>query len=136
MGFRFQRRINLGKGAGLNLSKSGVSTSVRTRYGTIGSKGFSVRTGVSGLTYRSRYRKGSDAGLIVLLMLAVVALLPLIFRLLLAVVQGLVMAAAWTARAVSAGANKLLHGGHRDTTQPRALALPRPQESEKQLSKE
>ena len=60
MGFRYQRRI--GKGLGLNLSKSGISTSYRTKYGSIGSKGFSLRTGIPGLTFRSR--KSGDAALV------------------------------------------------------------------------
>jgi hypothetical protein len=98
MGFRFQRRIKLGGGAGLNLSKSGVSTSVRSKYGSVGTKGFSVRTGVPGLTYRSRYRKGPDAGLIVLLMLAVLALLPFLLRALVLVAQLVLMAGAWIVR--------------------------------------
>jgi hypothetical protein len=110
MGFRFQRRINLGGGAGLNLSKSGISSSVRTRFGSIGSKGFSIRTGVPGLTYRSRYRKGSDAGLIVLLVLALVALLPLLLSALVAVAQLLLTVGAWTLRTlVIAPANLIRH---------------------------
>ncbi|WP_409187172.1 DUF4236 domain-containing protein [Antarcticibacterium sp. 1MA-6-2] len=44
MGFRFQKRINLGKGLGLNISKSGISPSIRTKVGSISSKGYSVRT--------------------------------------------------------------------------------------------
>jgi len=36
MGFRFQKRMKLRYGAGLNLSKSGVS-SYRGKYGSIGS---------------------------------------------------------------------------------------------------
>lgn len=52
MGFRYQKRVKLGKGVGLNVSKSGVSPSLRTKYGSIGSKGFSIRTGIPGLSYR------------------------------------------------------------------------------------
>lgn len=55
MGFRYHKRINLGDGVGINVSKSGVSTSVRTKYGSIGSKGFSIRTGIPGLTWRSGF---------------------------------------------------------------------------------
>ena len=50
MSFRFQKRIKLGKGLGLNLSKKGVSASYRTKRGTVGSKGYSIRTGIPGLT--------------------------------------------------------------------------------------
>jgi len=52
MGFRFGTRTNLGKGFGLNISKSGVTPSVRTKFGSISSKGFSVRTGIPGVSYR------------------------------------------------------------------------------------
>ena len=52
MGLRYQKRVNFGKGAGLNISKSGIGSSYRTKYGTIGTKGFSVRTGIPGLTFR------------------------------------------------------------------------------------
>ncbi len=38
MGFRFYRRVNLGSGLGLNLSKWGVSTTLRTKYGSFGSR--------------------------------------------------------------------------------------------------
>jgi hypothetical protein len=62
MGFRYQKRINVGNGVGLNLSKSGVSTSYRTKYGSIGPKGFSIRTGIPGLTFRSK--KSGDAAVI------------------------------------------------------------------------
>uniref|UniRef100_UPI003FA5B7EB DUF4236 domain-containing protein n=1 Tax=Flavobacterium sp. TaxID=239 RepID=UPI003FA5B7EB len=52
MGFRFYKRINVGKGFGLNLSKSGVSPSVRTKLGSFSTKGYSLKTGVPGLSYR------------------------------------------------------------------------------------
>jgi hypothetical protein len=74
MGFRFQKRVSLGGGLGLNISKSGVSPSYRTRYGSISSKGFSFRTGIAGLTYRSgfggRSRKGNAGDAILLLFVA------------------------------------------------------------------
>lgn len=70
MGFRFHRRINLGNGAGINVSKSGVSTSVRTQYGTIGTKGFSIRTGIPGLTWRSGFG-GKNGGTVMLLLLLI-----------------------------------------------------------------
>lgn len=56
MGFRFQKRINLGKGFGLNISMSGISPSLRTKSGSISSKGFSVRTGIPGVSYRKSYK--------------------------------------------------------------------------------
>ena len=74
MGFRFQKRVSLGGGLGLNISKSGVSPSYRTRYGSISPRGFSFRTGVAGLTYRSgfggRKRKGNAGDALLLLFVA------------------------------------------------------------------
>ena len=52
MGFRFSKRINLGKGLGFNISKSGVSPSVRTKFGSLSTKGYSLKTGIPGVTYR------------------------------------------------------------------------------------
>lgn len=52
MGFRFSKRINIGKGFGFNISKSGISPSVRTKLGSFSTKGYSLKTGVPGLTYR------------------------------------------------------------------------------------
>ena len=57
MGFIFQRRINLGGGIGFNLSKSGISTSVKSKYRTIRSKGFTIKSGIPGFYYRKRYGK-------------------------------------------------------------------------------
>ena len=59
MGFRFQKRINLGGGAGINLSKSGAGFSYRTKYGSFGNKGYSVRTGIPSLTYRGGLGKNN-----------------------------------------------------------------------------
>ena len=74
MGFRFHKRVSLGGGLGLNISKSGVSPSYRTRYGSISPRGFSFRTGVAGLTYRSgfggRKRKGNAGDALLLLFVA------------------------------------------------------------------
>ena len=74
MGFRFQRRINLGGGWGLNTSGSGGSLSRRTRHGSIGTKGFSLRTGIPGLSFRQSWGKNSGAAAaIAILVMAVVA---------------------------------------------------------------
>ncbi len=59
MGFRFYKRINIGGGLGFNVSKSGISPSVRTPLGSFSSKGFSLRTGIPGLSYRSSGKKGN-----------------------------------------------------------------------------
>lgn len=72
MGFRFQRRINLGGGWGLNASGSGASMNYRSRHGSIGTSGFSLRTGIPGLSYRQGWGKNAG-GAIALVLLAVVA---------------------------------------------------------------
>jgi len=53
MGFRFQKRIKLGGGLGLNISKSGISPSLRTKMGTFGKNGYSAKTGISGVRYQN-----------------------------------------------------------------------------------
>lgn len=95
MGFRFHRRLNLGGGAGLNVSKSGVGASVRSRHGSIGTKGFSLRTGIPGLSYRQSWGKGGNSGagslvfaVIALAALAVVALVQMVTWLMPLVYQG------------------------------------------------
>lgn len=137
MGFRFQRRIKLGGGAGVNLSKSGVSTSVRARYGSVGTKGFSIRTGVPGLTYRSGYRKGSDAGLIALLVLALIALLPLLLRVILLVVQLALMGGAWLLREVVVASQAIRAWiARRNTVESVQQALPAPRQIEQSPTRE
>ncbi|WP_394773454.1 DUF4236 domain-containing protein [Flavobacterium sp.] len=53
MGFRFQKRVKLGGGFGLNISKSGISPSLRTKMGTFSKSGYSTKTGISGLRYQN-----------------------------------------------------------------------------------
>ncbi len=65
MGLRISKRINLGSGLGLNVSKSGIAPSVRTPWGAVGTRGVSVRSGIPGVSYRSGASK--DTGLIVVL---------------------------------------------------------------------
>lgn len=62
MGFSYYKRIGGSKGLGLNLSSSGISSSYRTKYGSIGSRGFSVRTGIPGLSFRSGYGNSKNKG--------------------------------------------------------------------------
>jgi len=71
MGFRFQRRLNLGGGWGLNTGLSGGSLSYRSRQGSIGTKGLSLRTGIPGLTYRRSWGKNAGAAALVVLAVAV-----------------------------------------------------------------
>ena len=70
MGFVIQRRVNFKDGLGLNISKSGISASIRTKYGTFGSKGFSIRSGIPGFSWRTRYSK-KDSGLSVIAFLII-----------------------------------------------------------------
>lgn len=53
MGFRFQKRIRLGGGLGFNISKSGISPSLKTRMGTFSKNGYSLKTGISGVRYQN-----------------------------------------------------------------------------------
>ncbi|MEQ8926079.1 MAG: hypothetical protein RLO81_09725 [Fulvivirga sp.] len=48
------------------MSKSGASFSQRTGWGSIGSRGFSIRTGIPGLYFRKSWGKGGS-GLVVYL---------------------------------------------------------------------
>lgn len=70
MAFRYNKRIKLGKGLGINLSKSGITTSYRTKKGSISSKGVSVKTGIPGLSYRKRF-KNSGCFVILLFLIAI-----------------------------------------------------------------
>lgn len=72
MGLRYQRRIGGNRGLGFNLSNSGVSTSYRTKYGTVSSRGFSIRTGIPGLTFRSDFGRGKDKGATALIILGII----------------------------------------------------------------
>ena len=87
MGFRFQRRINLGGGWGLNTGRSGGSLSYRSRQGSIGTKGFSLRTGLPGLSYRQRWGKNAGfAALVVLAFMVALAVVAVSIRILVYVV--------------------------------------------------
>lgn len=55
MSFKFNRRLNLGSGIGINLGKKSGSVSVRTSHGSIGTKGVSFKTGIKGLNYRANW---------------------------------------------------------------------------------
>jgi hypothetical protein len=79
MSLRYHKRINLGKGVGVNLSQSGISTSVRTNFGSIGSKGFSLKTGIPGLSYRGRFGKNFLPAL--LIYISIVAAVLVIYNL-------------------------------------------------------
>ncbi len=67
MGFKFYRRIKLGKGLGLNASKSGIRASYRNKRGSINSKGYSIRTGIPGLSYGKSFGKRKSGGCVLTL---------------------------------------------------------------------
>ena len=69
MGFRFQKRIKLGKDFSLNISKSSITPSYRNKRGSLSSKGYSLRTGISGLSYRKTFKKAKGSGCLVVLTL-------------------------------------------------------------------
>lgn len=77
MTVRYQKRVNLGNGSGINLSKSGASYSRRTKWGSFGSRGFSIRTGIPGLSYRHTFGKGkkSDSGALIVVWIIVMAII-------------------------------------------------------------
>lgn len=62
MGFRFQKRIKLGKRFGFNISKSSITPSYKNKRGSLSSKGYSLRTGIPGLSYRKTYKKAKGSG--------------------------------------------------------------------------
>lgn len=68
------KRINLGKVIGINVSKSGLSPSVRSKRGTISKKGYSNRTGIPGVTYRKSFSSKNSGCLVLLsLFIAIIA---------------------------------------------------------------
>ena len=75
MGLRYSRRVGGNRGWGLNISGSGVSSSYRSRYGSVSARGFSIRTGIPGLTFRSSWGRGKNKGAGALIMLALLAVL-------------------------------------------------------------
>ena len=81
MSFRFKKRINLGKGIGLNISKSGISPSFRNKSGSISTKGFSVNTGVSGVNYRKNFLKSKNNGCLLFLVTPFIIIVLLILKL-------------------------------------------------------
>ncbi|REG90488.1 DUF4236 domain-containing protein [Flavobacterium aquicola] len=78
MGLSFRKRVNLGSGLGLNISKSGISPSIRTKAGSISSKSFSVKTGVSGVSYRKNFSTAKNSGCMMLLTILGIMVLLLI----------------------------------------------------------
>lgn len=79
MGLRFYKRINLGKGFGLNISKSGIKPSYRSKRGSISSRGFTLRTGIPGLNYRKNFSQSSKGGCVLTLLIALTMGMALTF---------------------------------------------------------
>lgn len=72
MNLRYNKRLGRNKGFTLNFSNSGVSSSYRTKYGTIGSKSFSIKSGIPGLTFRSSYGRGKNKNGTILIILGII----------------------------------------------------------------
>ena len=77
MGLRFRRSIKLFPGVRVNVSKSGVSTSIGTRGATVNVRGDRVRETVglpgSGVSYSEQQRARGGNGLGVILLFAILA---------------------------------------------------------------
>lgn len=92
MSVRYQRRISLGKGLGVNLSKSGMSVSKRTPFGSIGTSGYSIRTGIPGLFFRKYKPRGrgssgmKEIAIFIAVVMAILAISAFILYVLKAVV--------------------------------------------------
>jgi hypothetical protein len=112
MGLRYQRRIGNSKGWGLNISGSGVSSSYRTKYGSISSKGFSIKSGIPGLTFRSGWGGGKDNGLFAFVFLVVMGAIFL-FKISLLVLYNLARLVIYLTRLIIWGHIEFYHFGWR-----------------------
>ena len=79
MGFNYNKRIKLGKGFGLHISKSGITPSYRTKRGSLSSKGYSIKTGIPGVIFKRNCKKPKGNGCLILLILSSVLLLTTAF---------------------------------------------------------
>ncbi len=77
MGLRFNKRIKLGKGLGLNISKSGVSLGYRTKRGSVSTRGYSIKTGIPGLTYRKTFNKNKGCLLTLIVLIVTSSILTI-----------------------------------------------------------
>ena len=62
MSLRFQKRIKIWKGVGININKSSITPSYRGKRGSVSKKGYSIKTGIPGLTYRKNFTKTKQSG--------------------------------------------------------------------------
>ncbi|WP_062053977.1 DUF4236 domain-containing protein [Aquimarina longa] len=80
MAFKYHKRIKLGKGFGLNISKSGISPSYRSKIGSISSKGYSIRTGIKGLSYRKTFKKSKGCMSLFIMLISInVTIISILF---------------------------------------------------------
>jgi hypothetical protein len=95
MSLIFRRRLALGKNLGLNISKSGISPSYRTKYGSISFKGISMRTGIPGLTMSKRWGSSKGKGANPLQVLLVIVMAIALVYLVIVFVINLVLLLFW-----------------------------------------
>ncbi len=69
MGLRFSHRVRLGRSTGVNISGSGLSASIRGKYGSFGTRGYSIRTRIPGLSFRQSWGVGKSKGLEALMLI-------------------------------------------------------------------
>ncbi|WP_266202755.1 hypothetical protein [Pontibacter kalidii] len=69
MGFRYNKRLGGSRGWGLNVSGSGITPSYRSKYGSVGPRGFSIRTGIPGLSFRQGFGKSKGNGAVIALVI-------------------------------------------------------------------
>jgi hypothetical protein len=81
MALRYHKRINLGKGVGVNVSDSGLSGSVRTKMGSIGTRGFTLKTGIPGLRYSAAWAKSPPGLIILFALMALTGIVLVIYNL-------------------------------------------------------
>ncbi len=60
MGLRISRRV--GGKVGINFSREGLSASIRTGIGAFGTAGFTLHTGIKGVTYRGTWFSSNPLG--------------------------------------------------------------------------
>ncbi|MEW7279043.1 DUF4236 domain-containing protein [Aquimarina sp. 2201CG1-2-11] len=80
MAFKYYKRIKLGKGFGLNISKSGISPSYRSKIGSISSRGYSIKSGITGLSYKKSFKKRKGCLLLFVILISIkVTLFSILF---------------------------------------------------------
>jgi len=75
MAFKYNKRIKFFKGFGVHISKSGITPSYRGKRGSLSSRGYSIRTGIPGITYRKTFSKTKNGGCLLVLLFSISVLL-------------------------------------------------------------